>query len=174
MGSSEFHLLANVAVGFGLTYALGFERQLRGSLAGDRTFALVGTAAAAITAVVHTTSPQAIAGIVTGIGFIGAGVVFRGRGGLVHGITTAATILMASAIGIVVGYGDLLLGLIVSAGILVLLEIPHLPFLRAVDARTYADRFANDFEIEAQVAPPLEPDGGHPLSQPASDEPGPS
>ncbi len=99
VGALQLDTLANVATGFGLSYVLGFERQLRGSVAGDRTFALVGTSAAAIAAVAHTTSPQAIAGIVTGIGFIGGGVVFKMRTGSVHRVTTPATILAAAAIG---------------------------------------------------------------------------
>jgi putative Mg2+ transporter-C (MgtC) family protein len=143
----EVDMLANVAVGFGLSYALGFERQLRGSVAGDRTFALVGTSAAAITVVTHTTSPQAIAGIVTGIGFIGGGVVFKLRTGSVHGVTTAATILAAAAIGIVAGYGDLLLALILTAVMLLLLEIPQIPLLRFVDARTYMGRTRRDPDL---------------------------
>ena len=130
-------LLEHVGAGFGLSYALGFERQLRGSIAGNRTFAMVGTAAAAITAVAHTTSPQAIAGIVTGIGFIGGGVIFGRNTGSVHGVTTAATIFAASAIGIVVGYGYMLAGLLVTVALLIVLEIPHLPPLRLIDARTY-------------------------------------
>ena len=144
VGALQLDTLANVATGFGLSYVLGFERQLRGSVAGDRTFALVGTSAAAIAAVAHTTSPQAIAGIVTGIGFIGGGVVFKMRTGSVHGVTTAATILAAAAIGIVTGYGDLVLGVIITAALLLLLEIPQIPLLRFVDARTYMGRARRD------------------------------
>jgi putative Mg2+ transporter-C (MgtC) family protein len=145
----QFEVLANIATGFGLSYALGFERQLRGSVAGDRTFALVGTSAAAIAAVTHATSPQAVAGVVTGIGFIGGGVVFKLRTGSVHGVTTAATIFAAAAIGIVVGYGDLLLGLVMTAGLLLLLEIPQIPFLKMVDARTYMGRVRRDPDLSA-------------------------
>jgi putative Mg2+ transporter-C (MgtC) family protein len=147
VGALQLDTLANVATGFGLSYVLGFERQLRGSVAGDRTFALVGTSAAAITAVAHTTSPQAIAGIVTGIGFIGGGVVFKMRTGSVHGVTTAATILAAAAIGIVTGYGDLVLGVIITAALLLLLEIPQIPLLRFVDARTYMGRARRDPDL---------------------------
>jgi putative Mg2+ transporter-C (MgtC) family protein len=155
-------LLEHIGTGFGLSYALGFERQLRGSVAGNRTFALVGTSAAAITVVTHTTSPQAIAGIVTGIGFIGAGVVFRGRTGSLHGVTTAATILAAAAIGIVVGYGYQLAALVVTAALLVLLEIPHIPPLRLIDARTYMrwvklDPDLVNLDPPAQPVPPAAP-----------------
>jgi putative Mg2+ transporter-C (MgtC) family protein len=144
---TEVALLARVGTGIGLSYALGFERQLRGAIAGDRTFSLVGASAAAITAVAASSSPQAIAGVVTGIGFIGAGVVFRGRSGVVHGVTTAATLFAAAAIGIVVGEGHLWLGAVVAASILLILELPHVPGLKVLDARRYADRFANDPEM---------------------------
>lgn len=172
MGTSELDLLGHVATALGLTYAIGFERQLRGSVAGDRTFAVVGTSAAAITAVTHASSPQAIAGIVTGIGFIGGGVVFRGRSGPVHGVTTAATILAAAAVGIVVGYGYLLLGLL-AAGLLLLLEIPQIPLLRAIDARTYADRVRNDPDL-APWHPPMGGVRGRsdPPGSGAAEEPG--
>jgi len=73
VSEADLALLARVAVGFALAYILGFERQIRGSPAGNRTFAMVGAAATAITAVAAKSSPQAIAGVVTGIGFIGGG-----------------------------------------------------------------------------------------------------
>jgi putative Mg2+ transporter-C (MgtC) family protein len=163
----QVDMLANVAVGFGLSYALGFERQLRGSVAGDRTFALVGTSAAAITVVAHTTSPQAIAGVVTGIGFIGGGVVFKLRTGSVHGVTTAATILAAAAIGIVAGFGYFLVALVMTAATLVLLEIPSIPFLKLIDARTYMGHVRRDPDLsvpdpssEADAPSPGPPRGG--------------
>jgi uncharacterized membrane protein YhiD involved in acid resistance len=75
--SVDWSLLLRVIVALVLAYIVGFERELRGSAAGDRTFALIGVAAAALTAAVGRTSPQAIAGIVTGVGFVGAAVLFR-------------------------------------------------------------------------------------------------
>jgi putative Mg2+ transporter-C (MgtC) family protein len=48
---TDLHLLARVALGCAVGFAFGFERQLRGSPAGNRTFALIGGTAAAITAV---------------------------------------------------------------------------------------------------------------------------
>ena len=144
MISGDLDLLARIAVGFVLSYAIGFERQLRGSPAGDRTYALVGAAATAITAVAGRTSPQTIAGVVTGIGFIGGGLVFRGRAELVRGLTSAATIFTAAALGIVVGYGHLVIGVIMTIGLLLTLELQHLPGLRRLDAGNYSDHFEND------------------------------
>jgi putative Mg2+ transporter-C (MgtC) family protein len=146
---SDLQLLARVGEGFGLSYVLGFERQLRGSIAGDRTFAVVGTAATAVTAVAAVNAPQAVAGVLTGIGFIGAGVVFRGRSGSIHGVTTAASLFAVAGMGIVTGYGYLLPALAVGAALLLVLELPHLPLLRRIDARTYAERVVNDPDLPA-------------------------
>lgn len=154
MSHAELVLLGHVLVGFALAYAIGFERGLRGSPAGDRTFALVGGAATAVTAVAHTTSPQAIAGVVTGIGFIGAGIVFQGTSGLVRGLTSAATIFSAAAIGVVVGYGHLLLGAITAAIFVLTLEIRYIPGLRVLDATRLAGRLGMQREHPAD---PVEP-----------------
>jgi len=155
MAHSDLALLVRILVGFGLAYVFGFERQLRGSVAGDRTFALVGAAAAAITSVAAKTSPQAIAGVVTGIGFLGGAVVFRGQMGAVRGVTTAATILAAASIGIVVGFGHLVLAVVVTVLLVLTLEVQHIPFLRWLDATSYSDRFRSDrVEKEPDGPPP--------------------
>jgi putative Mg2+ transporter-C (MgtC) family protein len=143
---TDIHLLARVALACALAFAFGFERQLRGSPAGNRTFVLIGGTAAAVTSVAGTTSPQAIAGILTGIGFIGAGVVFV-HGATIRGLTSAATVFAVAGIGIVLGYGHLFLGLFVAAVFLFMLELQHIPGLRSFDASTYAARFANDYEV---------------------------
>jgi putative Mg2+ transporter-C (MgtC) family protein len=144
MAPGDTALLVRILVGFALAYVCGFERQLRGSVAGDRTFSLVGAGAAAITAVAAKSSPQAVAGVVTGIGFIGGGVVFHGQMGVIRGVTTAATIFATAAIGIVVGYGHLLLGVIVTVVFLLTLELRNIPVLRFLDAGHYTGRFKHD------------------------------
>lgn len=149
----DYMLLARIVVGFVLAYALGFEREIRGSTAGDRTFALVGAGSAAITAVAYRSSPQAVAGVVTGVGFIGAGIVFQSEGGMIRGITTAACIFAAAAIGVVVGYGHLLLGVITTALALLTLETRHIRLLSVLDGRRYRDRFRDD------MSPPEGMDG---------------
>ena len=159
MAHHDLALLARIAVGFALAYLLGYERQLRGSPAGNRTFALVGAAATAITAVSQAgNSPQTIAGVVTGIGFIGGGVVFHREGAIVSGITTAATIFATAAMGIVVGFGHLALGAITAAGMMLMLELPHIPGLRRLDANEISSRFANDPVHVDQTTQPPAPD----------------
>ena len=105
VGAPEGTVDSPVLIGTALGFALGFERGLRGSPAGDRTFSLVGASAAAITAVFYQRSPQVVVGVVTGIGFIGGGVVLHGQGALIRGVTTAATVFATAALGTLVGAG---------------------------------------------------------------------
>jgi putative Mg2+ transporter-C (MgtC) family protein len=66
------------------------------------------------------------AGVVVGVGFIGAGVILRGqRGEEVAGLTTAATIWVTSAIGLAVGVGMYLVSLIATAIIIGVLFLPR-------------------------------------------------
>jgi putative Mg2+ transporter-C (MgtC) family protein len=83
---------------------IGLERELRGYPAGVRTVGLVVLGAAFFTEISRAAGPEdrIAAGIVTGIGFIGAGLIFR-EGYTVTGITTAATVWAAAAIGMAVG-----------------------------------------------------------------------
>ena len=83
---------------------IGLERELRGYPAGIRTLALVTLGAALFTDVSQILGgdDRVAAGIVTGIGFLGAAVVFR-EGYSVRGITTAATIWAAAAVGMAIG-----------------------------------------------------------------------
>ena len=97
---------------------LGLNRELRGKPAGLRTNALVslgsallilaslGVAAGTDRALEANVMSRAIQGIITGIGFLGAGVILRDTSGArVHGITTAATIWLTAALGVLCGAG---------------------------------------------------------------------
>jgi len=140
----EAVLLWHIVVAFMLSFAVGFEREIRGAPAGDRTYSLVGTGAAAITAVTIGPAPQAIAGIVTGIGFIGAGFVIQGDMGTLKGITSAATIFAVAAIGIVAGAGHAWLAAAMTALVLIDLELRQIPMVRNLDSRRYVDRVRGD------------------------------
>ena len=144
MTHHDLALLGHIAVALGLCFLLGFEREVRGADAGDRTFSLVGVGAAAIAAVAAPISPNAIAGIVTGIGFIGAGVMFRVNFETLRGLTTAATIWAAAAIGVVAGLGHLVLAAILATLVLIDLELRYIPVLRLLDARRWKDHFTSD------------------------------
>jgi len=104
----EFWQTVGVAVGCGAI--VGFERQLRGKPAGIRTSILVclGTTLfvklGAMSSVDGGDPARVLGQIVTGIGFLGAGVMFT-QGGTVLGVTTASVIWVLAAIGAVVGFG---------------------------------------------------------------------
>ena len=94
----------------------GLNRDLHGKPAGLRTHALVSLAAALATIMVlnapngvMAADPNAIGrvvqGILTGVGFLGAGVIMRDPAGHVTGLTTAATIWLCAVLGIVCGLG---------------------------------------------------------------------
>jgi len=139
MTHADILLLWRILAAAGLAFALGFERELRGAPAGDRTYALIGTASAAVTAVTIHSSPQTVAGLITGIGFVGGAFVFRSESGELRGITSAATMFAVAGIGIVAGAGHIVLAALVTAIIMVDLELRNLPLLRVLDARRYAD-----------------------------------
>ena len=140
----EWVIFGRVALAFALGFCVGWEREVRGASAGDRTFALVTTASAAVAAVWGRVAPQTVSGLMTGVGFIGGGLVLRGEGGMIKGITTAATIWTAAAIGVVAGYGDLLLAVLISVITVVILEIRYLPGLRALDGRRHVSKMTDD------------------------------
>ncbi len=142
--SGEWTIFGHVMVAFAIGFVIGWEREVRGAAAGDRTFALVTTASAAVAAVWGRISPQTVAGLMTGVGFIGGGLVLRGESGMVKGVTTAATIWTAAAIGVVAGSGKVLLALLIGALSLVILELRYIPGLRALDARRHMSRTTDD------------------------------
>src|SRR5579872_2542990 len=107
MSSTDFAMRMAVAVVCG--FAIGAERQLRQRTAGLRTYTLVSVGSALFVLVGVLTpgdsSPTRIAGqIVTGIGFLGAGVIMH-SGMSVRGLNTAATIWCSSAVGTLAGSG---------------------------------------------------------------------
>lgn len=90
-----------------LTSVIGLEREFRHKPVGFRTNMLVGMGATLIMLVSLTfdaDQARIAASIITGIGFLGAGLIIQSRG-QVHGITTAASIWVVAAIGMAVGIG---------------------------------------------------------------------
>jgi len=144
-------LVIRMLVALGLTYAIGFERELRRASAGDRTFALVGLGSAIIGYLALADAPNALAGVVTGVGFIGAGVILHSSasgGSMVRGVTTAATIYLAAAIGAAAGQGQLMLATVSTALAILLLEIRHMKPLHLLDGRHWAYRFVSDDSLD--------------------------
>jgi putative Mg2+ transporter-C (MgtC) family protein len=131
---------------FGLTSLIGFEREIQGKSAGVRTQTIVGTAAALIMLVskygffdvlaagtVEVDPSRVAAQIVSGIGFLGAGIIIFRRGS-VHGLTTAAAVWESAAIGMAAGAGLLLLACIVTAMHFMII-VGFMPLAKRLSAR---------------------------------------
>src|SRR2546423_15469165 len=93
---------------------LGLNRELHGKPAGLRTHALVCLGAAVATLVAlgplsraadQNAISRVVQGILTGVGFLGAGVILHDPGGHISGLTTAATIWLCAVLGLVCGLG---------------------------------------------------------------------
>ena len=123
-------LLLAAALGAGI----GYQRERAGKVAGVRTHILVSTGAGLFTLVsiygfggAGVDISRVAAGVVVGIGFIGAGVILRGqREEEVAGLTTAATIWITAAIGLAAGAGMYLVSVIATAVAVGILLLPKI------------------------------------------------
>src|SRR5580700_8769202 len=115
----SLHLLAAIVMGA----TVGLERQWRQRMAGTRTNALVAAGAAAFVmcGLLLDNDPSArgriVSYVVSGVGFLGAGVIFK-DGANVRSLNTAATIWCSAAIGALSGLGSLNLAIILAAAVL--------------------------------------------------------
>lgn len=131
--------LGELTLAFVLSALVGFERELRQKAAGLRTYSLVGVSAALFMLVSkygfndvlepgrQVVDPSRVAAqIVSGIGFIGGGVIFMRRN-VVRGLTTAASVWLTAALGMACGAGLPLLAIATTAGhFLIMLGFPKL------------------------------------------------
>jgi len=102
---------------------IGLQRDRRQYVAGLRTMALVAVGASLFTAANETLGmDRVVANIVTGIGFLGAGIIFRAEG-TVRGITTAATVWAVAAIGVAIGLELYLVALVATPLVFLILEM---------------------------------------------------
>jgi putative Mg2+ transporter-C (MgtC) family protein len=131
--------VGELALAFLLSALIGLEREIRQKSAGLRTHTLVGLAAALIMLIskygftdilannrVVVDPSRVAAQVVSGIGFIGGGLIFVRRDN-VRGLTTAAIVWMTAAVGMACGAGLPVLALVVAAGhFIVVFTFPHL------------------------------------------------
>jgi len=113
---SELELVGRLLLAVFLGFLIGLERELAGQPAGERTHALasLGAAIFALVSLLGFPKPdpaRVAAGVVTGLGFLGAGMILKEKGREVHGLTTAAGIWAVGGIGLAIGAGLYLLGI---------------------------------------------------------------
>ncbi len=110
--------------------AIGWQRERAQRPAGLRTNALICLGAALFTVIDvfgfgADTQLKIAGGIVTGIGFLGAGAIMHKDGGMVAGLTTAASVWTVAGIGLAVGAGQYILAVVATALTIVILMLPH-------------------------------------------------
>jgi putative Mg2+ transporter-C (MgtC) family protein len=114
---ASYVLLAGVLGGI-----VGWQREHMGIEAGVRTFASVSLGAC-VFGLIYPSDTRIAAQVVTGIGFLGAGVIMRGRGHI-HGLTTAGSLWAVASVGLTIAYGRILLAALVTIILFTLLAMP--------------------------------------------------
>ena len=147
LGAAALNLMLALVCG-GL---IGSERQVRQRMAGLRTNALVALGAASF--VVFSglfpdeLSPTRVgAQVVSGIGFLGAGIIFR-HGFTVHGLNTAATLWCSASVGLLAGAGAPLFAILVTS-LIIFVNLGLRPLVKFIKSKTTAGM---PLETEAQV-----------------------
>ena len=159
-GILRFDLLLKLALAVVLGGAIGLEREIKAKPAGLRTNILICVGSALLSDVsiriglidggARVGDPARLAAqIVSGIGFIGAGTIMQG-GGMVTGLTSAATIWVVAAIGIAIGAGFYVEA--AGSGILVMVV---LAWLTRIENRVRRIRRVVQFTVRAKPATPI-------------------
>ncbi len=136
---------------------IGSERQVRQRMAGLRTNALVALGAASFVVFAALfpgeVSPTRVAAqVVSGIGFLGAGIIFR-DGFNVHGLNTAATLWCSAAVGMMAGAGALVFAVMLT-GFVVFVNLGLRPLVKFLKKHTRAGvPLSRAFRLSLEVAP---------------------
>ena len=136
---------------------VGWEREWHAREAGIRTYGAVSMGACVFallsTHVTTGNNPHVIAaGVVTGIGFLGAGVILRDQGNII-GLTTAATLWATASIGLATGYGMYTLAVLVSLIVFGLLALHHLPVWGCMKGASSDQRPNHPDSMSGEVPP---------------------
>ena len=128
---TELTIVLRLLLAAALGAAIGYQRERAGKPAGLRTHILICLGAALFTvASIYGFGPasdpsRVAAGVLVGVGFLGAGVIMRTGEGIVAGLTTAATMWAVAGIGLAAGAGLYIASAVAVALMLIILYLPH-------------------------------------------------
>ena len=116
-------VITKIVLATALGYLIGLERELHGKVVGTRTISLIAIGSALYVlmspGIIGGDNSRIIAQVVSGIGFLGAGIIFK-DGDTIKGLTTAATVWCAAAIGCL--FAEAILGTAAIIGVNVLFK----------------------------------------------------
>ncbi len=150
--SARFWLALGVAVL--CSTVVGLERQVRGKPVGVRTSILICVSTFVFVELGSSfggerADPTRVLGqVVTGVGFLGAGVILA-RGGVVTGVTTAAVIWILAAIGATIGFGQFMAAIALS--LLSVIVLVGVDVLEATFRRLRSGEYARDEEVAGEI-----------------------
>jgi putative Mg2+ transporter-C (MgtC) family protein len=128
---SEWTIVLKILIAFALGAFIGLDREKHGRSAGIRTYAAVCLGATLFTAIGEhlgdiAAASRIIANILVGIGFLGAGIIYKNdTSNSSQGLTTAATVWCTAGIGVAVGLNMLIIAVVSTVAIYALLALHH-------------------------------------------------
>ena len=130
LSGNELDFLVRIALCLVLGIAIGVERELRNKPAGISTNCFVMAGACLFTFIsqaIDPNSPARIAAqVVSGVGFLGAGMILKSDQNTVKNLTTAASVWFAAGIGMLIGFGWYVIAAISAVYAIVVPRIPHI------------------------------------------------
>jgi putative Mg2+ transporter-C (MgtC) family protein len=173
--SQNWTFVARLLVAMLLGSVVGMERQTRGRAAGLRTNILVCLGSATVIVAFQKLSMEfgmgaadtirmdparAAAGVITGIGFLGAGTIMKSKD-FIRGLTTAATIWVVSAIGVAVGLGEYTIASVLTILVLLTLFLLHRIPIKSDHYFTLRLKWTGDLGVIDGVTDQLSQEGAH-------------
>lgn len=155
--SFDLELGLRLLISFAIGTAIGLEREYRSKAAGLRTMIMICVGSTVFTeisiALGGNTADRIASNIVTGVGFLGAGVIFK-DGLNVSGLTTATTIWISAALGMAVGAGEYFIAIVTTGVVVVVLSVFNRvqEFIeRLHHARVYRICFGKSIELSDTI-----------------------
>jgi putative Mg2+ transporter-C (MgtC) family protein len=128
INSDTFYFMGRIFLATLLGSIIGLEREYKGHEAGIRTFGIIALGSCIFGLlslhISHGDPGRIAAQIVTGIGFLGGGIIIK-DGGTIRGLTTATMVWCTSAIGLAVSFEFYMVSILTTLLALILLIIPH-------------------------------------------------
>lgn len=126
----EIKFLLVLVLSFVVGYVIGTEREDRGKAAGVSTHTFVIAGAALFTMLSLAFDPDSparvAAQIVTGVGFLGAGIILKDQSGHIENLTTAASLWFSASIGMALGFGWYLVAVMAMFYAVLVVRVPHI------------------------------------------------